>query len=320
MAKQANRKMIGAFVIVAVGILAASIVIFGSGDLFKESLQWVLYFEESVKGLSVGSPVLYRGFQIGEVKKVVVRTDLKDLSDFIQVFVEIYPGSIEIVAEDREYAHWKERVSDLIERGLRAQLVLQSFITGKLAIQMNMYPDKPADLKRLDPAFDEIPTIPSTMSKLEASLANLDLQKINDSLISVLNGVDRILQNPDIDASLSELKSALGDARGLMQNVNSKVDPLSDNLNNTLTDTRALVNNVKDKVDPLSQSVAEALQSVDTAFKSIDDLVGKRSPTRAELDNLLKELSGAARSLRVLAEYLQQHPEALIKGKAYKNY
>ena len=72
MAKQANRKMIGGFVLIAVGIMAASIVIFGSGDLFKESFEYVLYFEESVKGLKVGSPLLYRGFQVGEVKRVVI--------------------------------------------------------------------------------------------------------------------------------------------------------------------------------------------------------------------------------------------------------
>ncbi|MDJ0828973.1 MAG: MlaD family protein [Desulfobacterales bacterium] len=319
MAKQANRKMIGAFVILAVGILAASIVIFGSGDLFKESLEYVLYFEESLKGLSVGSPVLYHGFPVGQVNRVVIHADITELKDYILVYVEVYPESVIVVAEDMKF-NWKGRMSDLIDHGLRGQLVPLSLVTGKLAVLLREHADTPIVRKNIDKNYEEIPTIPSTMSKLEASLANLDLQKINDSLISVLDGVDRILQNPDIDASLSELRSALGDARGLMQNVNSKVDPLADNLNNTLTDTRALVNNVNDKVDPLSQSVAEALQSVDTAFKSIDDLVGKRSPTRAELDNLLKELSGAARSLRVLADYLQQHPEALIKGKAYKNY
>jgi paraquat-inducible protein B len=61
--------------------------------------------------------------------------------------------------------------------------------------------------------------------------------------------------------------------------------------------------------------VTEALKSADSAFKSINDLVGKRSPTRADLDYTLKELAGAARSLRVLADYLEQHPDALLKGK-----
>ncbi len=109
MAKQANRKMIGGFVVIAVGIMAASIVIFGSGDLFKESFEYVLYFEESVKGLNVGSPVLYRGFQVGEVKRVVIRADLKDQKDYIQVYVEIYPGSVVIVSEDIDFDQSRNR-------------------------------------------------------------------------------------------------------------------------------------------------------------------------------------------------------------------
>ena len=320
MAKQANRKLIGGFVVIAVGILAASVVIFGSGDWFKESLEYVLYFEESVKGLNVGSPVLHRGVQVGTVKRVVIRTHLKDLKDFIPVFVEIYPERFEIVAENMEYEHWKNRLPEAINLGLRARLVTQSLITGQLAIELDNYPETPIVLKNLDEDYEEIPTIPSTLSKLEASLANLDLQKISEHLLSVLASADRILKNTDIDDAISEFKGAVIDVRGLVQNVNSKVDPLSENVNSTLVDARRLINNVDEKVDPLSQALTEALDSADAAFKSIDDLVGKRSATRAELDNALVEITGAARSFRVLADYLQQHPDALLKGKGYKSY
>ena len=345
MAKQANRKMIGVFVLISVGILAASIVIFGSGDLFKESLEFVLYFEESVKGLNVGAPVLFRGLKVGEVKRLIIRTYLKDLSDVIPVFVEIYPESIEVVTEDLKYEHWRNRLPEAIDRGLRARLVSQSLVTGKLAIELDDHPETSVVLRNLDKDYEEIPTIPSPLSELEESLEKIDLQEISARLISVLTKAERILKNPNIEASLNELKGALGDARGLVQNVNSKVDPLADNLNSTLTDARGLVNNVDQevkplsgkaqstlddigklarhvdgKVDPLSKSVTAALKSVDSAFKSIDELVGKRSPTRTDLENTLKELAGAARSLRVLADYLSQHPEALIKGKGYSNY
>ena len=320
MAKQANRKMIGGFVVIAVGILAASIVIFGSGDMFKESFEYVLYFEESVKGLNVGSPVLYRGFPVGEVKRVVIQADMKNLKDFILVYVEIYPGSVVVVAEDKKFDQWKDRMSELIDRGLRAQLVPQSLITGKLAIEMNNHPDTPINLKNIDKNYEEIPTIPSTLSKLEASLAKLDLTEISNRLIAVLASADRILKNPDIEASISELKGALVDARKLVNNVDEEVKPLSGKAQTTFDDIGKLARHVDGQVDPLSQSVTETLKSVDSAFKSIDELVGKRSPTRADLENTLKELAGAARSLRVLADYLEQHPDALLKGKGYKKY
>ena len=340
MAKQANRKMIGGFVVIAVGILAASIVIFGSGDLFREKQEHVLYFEGSVKGLNVGSPVLYRGVQVGAVNNIVIRSYAKELKSYIPVFIEVYPDKFEVIAQgdDRRPPH--ERIPQLIEMGLRAQLVTQSLITGQLLIEVVMHPGTPVNLKNLDTDYTEIPTIPSTLARLGKSLEKFDLAEISARLISILASADRILQNQDIEASLLELKGALQDARGLVQNVNDKLDPLAENLNSTLTDARGLVNNVDQevkpltgkakstlddigklardvdgKVDPLSKSVTEALKSVDAAFKSIDGLVGKRSPTRADLDNTLKELARAARSLRVLADYLEQHPDALIKGK-----
>jgi paraquat-inducible protein B len=144
---------------------------------------------------------------------------------------------------------------------------------------------------------------------------------------------------------LRELRGLLQDARGLVANVNGKVDPLAENLNRTISDARGLVNNVDQqvkplagkatstmddistlardvdaRVDPLSKQLSGTLKSVESAFKSIDSLVGKDSPTRAELDSTLEELSGASRSLKVFADYLAEHPEALIKGKGYQNY
>jgi len=211
-------------------------------------------------------------------------------------------------------------MSDLIDQGLRARLTLQSLVTGKLAIELDTHPDSPIIRKNIDKNYEEIPTIPSTHSKLEAALGKLDLEAISERLISVLTSADRILKNPDIDAGISGFKGALGDARVLMQNVNSKVDPLTDNLNSTLTDTRKLVNRVDEKVDPLTKALIEALESADAAFKSIDDIANKNSPTRAEMEHALQEVAGAARSVRILTEYLQQHPEALLKGKAAKNY
>ena len=322
MAKQANRKMIGGFVIIAVGIMAASIVIFGSGDMFKESFEYVLYFEESVKGLNVGSPVLYRGFQVGEVKRVVIRADLKDQKDYIQVYVEIYPGSVVIVSEDIDFdqSRKRERLSELISFGLRAQLVPQSLVTGKLVIELNTHPDTPIVLKSIDKKYEEIPTIPSALSKLETSLAKIDLAEISTRLITVLASADQLLKNPDIKASISEFRGTLVDARKLVNRVNEEVKPLSGKAQSTLDDVGKLAQHVDGKVDPVSKLVTEALKSADAAFKSIDDLAGKRSPTRAEVDKTLQEIQRAARSVRLLADYLEQQPEALLKGKGSQKY
>jgi paraquat-inducible protein B len=327
MAKQANRSMIGGFVIIAVVIMAASVVIFGSGDWFKDSLKYVLYFQESVKGLNVGSPVLYRGFPVGEVERVLIQADTKDLKDDVLVFVEIFPETVVFATGDLNIEQWKERMSDLIGRGLRAQMVPQSLVTGKLIIELNVHADPPAIEERGDLVFgdilaeyEEIPTIPSTLSKLESALGNLDLKALSNKLIAVLTSADRILKNRNIDASINEFKGTVVDARRLVNNVDEEVKPLSGKAKSALDDVGKLARHVDGKVDPLAKSVTETLKSVDTAFKSIEELVGKRSPMRADVEETLKAIQGAARSVRILTDYLEQHPEALLKGKGNQKY
>jgi len=320
MAKKANRKMIGAFVVIAVGILAASIVIFGSGDLFKKKTEYVLYFEGSVKGLNIGSPVLYKGVQVGVVKNIVIRSYVKDLKSYIPVFIEVYPDKFDVVTHGEETTGPEKRIPRLIEIGLRARLVIQSMITGQLLVEVDMHPGTPVNLKNLDEEYEEIPTIPSTLSRLEKSLEKFEFTEINTRLVSILASIDRILNNPNIEASIEEIKGAVQDARGLVNNMDKEVKPLASKAQSTLDNIGKLARDVDVKMDPLSKSVTEALKSADSAFKSINDLVGKRSPTRADLDNTLRELAGAARSLRILAEYLERHPDALIKGKGQKNY
>jgi paraquat-inducible protein B len=344
MAKQANRKLIGGFVLIAVAIMAVSVVIFGSGQFFKKKQQYVLYFDGSVKGLNVGAPVLFRGVQVGTVTSVVIRSYLEEDKSTIPVFIEVYPELFEIIGDREKLINMRERAQELIARGLRAQLTSVSFITGQLAIELDYHPGMPVVLKKhdLDKDYIEIPTISSTLARLGKEIEKLDLKEIEARISSILASIDNLLKNPDIGASLHDIQGLLEDARGLVANVNGKVDPLAENLNRTISDARGLVDNVDQqvkplagkaasamddisklvrdvdaRVDPLSKQLSETLKSVDGAFKSIDSLVGKDSPTRAELDSTLQALSGAARSLRILAEYLEQHPESLIKGKGY---
>jgi paraquat-inducible protein B len=91
MAKQANRMMIGGFVVLAVIIMAASLVVFGSGKFFKKTNKYILYFDESVKGLSVGAPVLFQGVQVGSVTSITLQADFVTMKTQIPIFIEIEP-------------------------------------------------------------------------------------------------------------------------------------------------------------------------------------------------------------------------------------
>jgi paraquat-inducible protein B len=317
MVKQANRKLIGGFVVLAVGILAASVVIFGSGDLFKEKREYVLYFDGSVKGLSVGSPVLFRGVQVGTVKSIVIRSYVKEHKAYIPVFIEIYPEKFQLVGEGAKTEdwnkNWKTNLPELIKLGLRAQLVSESLITGQLAIELEVRPDSPIVLRNLDKDYPEIPTIPSTIAQLFKELEKIDLGEINERLESILSGLDQLVNNPELKGSMVELHGLLKDVRIVVDNLNAKIGPLTDNLNGTLNDARNLLNTADGELKPLAENLNTTLEDFSKLARDADALL---DPSLSyELETTLQSLSEAARAMQLLAEYLKRHPDSLIRGK-----
>lgn len=308
MAKQANRKLIGAFVLIAVAIMAASVVIFGSGEFFKKTDAYVLYFEGTVKGLNIGAPVLFRGVQVGQVTRIVIRSYLKEYRASIPVFIEVYPERFEFIADGVEIRDMGERMPKFIERGLRAQLVTQSMITGQLGIQIDLYPGTPVVLRKvdLDEEYIEIPTIPSALARLGKALEKVDLKEIEARLSSILASVDRLLKNPDLEASIHELKGGLEEARHLLQNANAKVDTLTENLNRTIDDAGELIRNVDGQVKNLSVStkatLREAQKTLKSASKDLHAVSDDAQKILKNLDRQVQPLSSKAQGTLDQAE------------------
>ena len=261
------------------------------------------------------------------------------------VFIEIYPESFDVVTPSEQHLDPEESLPGLIDKGLRAQLVSQSMVTGQLSIEFVMRPDTPAELKNLDEGILEIPTIPSTLSRLERQLQQIDIGEMYTRLTSILDSLDRSLKDLDLETTGSELNSLVGDIKKLVNNMDSEMKSLAGNLNKAVMDSRELmvemqddikplteksneilieigemVRSVDNKVEPLAQSMNDALEAATAASRGVNNLVDDTSPTRANLDAALAELALAARSLRILAEYLEQQPDALIKGKGPRNY
>src|SRR4030042_6593840 len=171
MAKKANRMMIGVFVVIAVILMAASLVVFGSGKFFKKTVKCVLYFDESIKGLNVGAPVLFQGVQIGSVTSIVLQIDPGKLHPQIPILIEFEPEKFKGREEARKTARDpRKNIARLVDKGLRAQLTMQSFITGRVLIEVDFHPGTPVSLKGLDKDYIEIPTIPSTTAKIAQTL------------------------------------------------------------------------------------------------------------------------------------------------------
>jgi paraquat-inducible protein B len=309
MAKQANRMMIGVFVVLAVILMAASLVVFGSGKFFKKTVKCVLFFDESVKGLNVGAPVLFQGVQIGSVISIVLQVDPAKLQAQIPVIIEYEPEKF-IVREEgwKTPRDHRKNIATLIDKGLRAQLNMQSFITGQLLIEVDFHPGTPVSLKGLNKDYIEIPTIPSTAKKLSQTLNELDLEGLKKNLESTLAGIDQFVNNPDLTASIQAVKDTLQDASKLVTRVDRQVDPVADDLKKTVKDIGKLAREADAKVSNLTTGL-------DKTMSTARGVISADSPLIVELENTLKEIASASRSLRQLADYLEQHPETLIRGK-----
>jgi paraquat-inducible protein B len=314
MAKQANRMMIGGFVVLAVIIMAASLVVFGSGKFFQQTVKCVLYFDGSVKGLSVGAPVLFQGVQIGSVTSIVIEVDPAKLQLSIPVIIEYEPEKFHVVSGGQHVRRDpRKTIPKLIERGLRAQLGMQSFITGQLDIEIGFYPNAnlcyaPAKTDKVYKDYIVIPTCQSTTQKLAGALEKLDLAGLEKHLESAMDGIAKLANDPNLPASIQGLKETLQDARQLVTRVDRQVDPMSDDVKKTVKEFGKVAANIDARVGGLATGLDKTLSAARGS-------ISQDSPLMVDLENTLQEISRMSRSLRQLADYLDQHPESLIRGK-----
>lgn len=332
MSKQANTKLIGGFVVGAAILVAAGILLFGSGKLFSKQRQFVLFFKDSLSGLAIGSPVDFRGVKVGTVTNIRVSLSKDDFSLRIPVYIEIEPDRIAVDATETEIKKMVETKGSknlmelLAAQGLRAQLVMQSLVTGQLGIHLDFYPDKPAQLVGAEHDFTEIPTIESSLSELAKTIQNLPLSEIADKVLKTLDSAGKLLDAPEIREAIVSVKNTVNSAGALLQNVNGQVKPLASNTDQTLEEIQKtfaaagkLLKELDARIPRLVASLEDTSKSVTTtmrgANKAVEGFAGDNSPVRAELIRTMSEFAAAARAFRVLAQFIESHPEALIRGK-----
>ncbi|MBM3302509.1 MAG: hypothetical protein FJY85_21465, partial [Deltaproteobacteria bacterium] len=201
----------------------------------------------------------------------------------------------------------------LVEKGLRGVLSTQSFITGQLAIELDFYPK--TKLCYAPPKIDEdykdylvIPTCESAVQRLITTLEKTDLEGMIKKVDSILAGVDRVVNDKDLTASISGLKDTLQDARKLINRVDRRVDPLATDVQKTVKDFGKLARD-------LDARVGELATNLDKTLSAARGFLSEDSPLIVQLENTFHEISAMSRSLRQLANLLDQHPEVLIRGK-----
>jgi paraquat-inducible protein B len=348
MAKEANKTLIGAFVVGAVALVAVSILLFGGGRFLKKSTSYVAYFDGSVKGLGVGSKVQLKGVTVGQVKDVRLLFNPEKLSFINRVLIETEPGKASTYSEiageittGEIPTDPEEFVFQLINRGLRAKLELESFVTGKLLVALDFFPESSARLRGIEPKLKEIPTVPTEFEKIAKALSELPLEELVFQINDAIKGLNMLIYSPELKQAIQALNQTLKNAETLMANIDRQVDPIASNLNETIKDYAKLARNVDTHVGPLATSITETARDTQQLVRNVDsqldDVLGSTqaaleqakkalvpikgfasedSPFRYNLTQTLQELTEASRAVRELAEYLERHPESLLRGKS----
>ena len=227
-------------------------------------------------------------------------------------------------------------LQDLIKQGLRAQLQTQSLLTGQLLVYLDYFPNSPIELTHLDPAVPEIPTVPTTLARLQARLEaflnkldQVNLDQLTVALTETMQSVRVLIGSPEVKAAVISANNALQSADLALRNADriikgfdKKLDAVGDEASATLAQTRKLIADTQKilgrldaQIDPLSSSLRSTSDSATETFRSVDRAVAGDSRLGYEMIRALRDVADAARSLKTLADYLERHPDALLRGK-----
>lgn len=334
MSKKANPTVIGAFIIGAVILIAIATALFGGAELLAARTKAVSYFPDSVKGLRVGSNVQARGVRVGYVTDIQLLGDIDTLETQVQVTMEIFPEAFQLTRGGTligTVAESNLSIQNIVDAGLRAQLNVESFVTGQLLVELDFKPETAPLFRSEDAPYTEIPTIPSDIAQVLENVQrfvaglqeSVDIDILMQDIANTVAGLNQIVNSEDLEQIVSGLNALINaeDTQRLTENLQKAVV----DLRATLNDTRSFVNTTGDGLGELKTSLVPVIANLDNTLQKTQQVMsaarsqlGTDSETSYELVNTLKEVQSAARSLRLLTEYLEQHPESLIRGKKGK--
>jgi paraquat-inducible protein B len=314
MSKQASPTLIGAFVAGALGLIVAGILIISGGKLLlTDKTSYVLYFQGSVNGLNIGSPVSFRGVNIGTVTDIQLVVGDRDADIQIPVVIEIDNTKFISSQTGKPRMGDDDSIEDLVKAGMRAQLQLQSLLTGQLLIQIDFYPNTEARLVgngKYRKVYEEIPTIPTPIERIGKLLEGVPIDRVLENIISGIEGIDHLVNSEDLHQSIAGLRAALADFRNLVGNLDRQIEPLASRANLTLEDTRTALHKAGNTLDDVSGTLKHASKTLQSADNLLND-----EKILTALDSALNEISSAAYAIRILAETINNQPESLLKGR-----
>ncbi|MEO5340446.1 MAG: MlaD family protein [Magnetococcus sp. MYC-9] len=275
---------------------------------YTKRIIFVLYFNESVRGLSVGAPVEFRGIKVGKVTEISMEYDARNTTFRIPVLVQIEPERVDALrtaqaeadTDDAAYA----LMEALVQRGLRAQLQTGSYLTGQRFVELDIHPEVP--LKRSEPSgkFPELPTMPGSIGEITESISLLlktvqamPLEKMAAELHGTLQGANRTINAPELLAAIRSLKGVSVQLESLLVDLNRQPVPLGQQLHGA------------------ADAAQKALSQTEKTLVGIEGMINPNAPLHYQLLETTRELSATARAIRSFLELMENRPESLLFGK-----
>lgn len=324
MGRKPNKTAIGAFVLGAILLSVAALLIFGAGRFFTKEFMFITYFQGSVKGLKVGSPVMFRGVKVGSVTDISIVVDPSVRGVKIPVLFTLEPGKFRGTRAEMQRDPKAVR-QVVVEEGLRTQLQSMSILTGQLMVSLDFFPGKPVQFAGLQTKYPEIPSIPTPLEELQKTVENLPFREMVNNLNNMLEGIDRLVQSIDPKETVQSVQAAIRDVRTLVRHVDAKIDPLLVDMartagaaESTLGETRETMAVARGSMKEVAQSARGTLESAQASLKQAQETLRSYSAdsrVATDLTRTLRDISATARSLRQLADYLERNPESVLRGK-----
>ena len=324
MSKEASKTLIGAFVIGAIVLAVAAILVIGSGKFFTDKEYFILYFDGTVEGLTIGSPVQFRGVKIGSVKDIGIRFNSDDFSFLIPVVIEL--SGVPLDKIDEKYnRNENEYIKLLISKGLKAQLEVRSIVTGQLAVNLDFFPNKETKINNLSKEYVEIPTIPMSLEEISKTLQDIPYKELYHKIDRTIEGLNRLVNSTEMTESLKALNHGLKESVKISKTINAQLEPTILSLRETSDAIRGTFLKVEEALsgkDGIPEQIKETLKVAQSAIVQAEKTLvvvqknlGDNSILMQEVNNTMEEITKTSRSIRFLTEYLQTHPESLISGK-----
>lgn len=331
--------VIGAFVVGAIGLLAVLLLAIGGQELLQRKERAVMHFAGSIYGLQTGAPVVFRGVQVGTVQSIDVRWDEGVGNYVIPVIAELDAKLLRRLGAGARGTNGDgdALLAPLLQRGLRAQLGMQSLVTGQLYVDLDLRPGRPvrALIAPTGAArgMTEIPTQDAAIQNLKNQLDGLDLRRLVNDISETARSVRELAAGPELKSGVAEAAAAAADIRRLAQRLEQRIGPLAESAGQTLARAGAAADQLGSAARRFEQASdhAGALLAPDSALvqrlqATADDVArsaqalrlaaDSESPLLQDTQQAAREVSRAARAVRDLARRVDEQPESLVKGRS----